>query len=63
VIVRGLHTLRGIDDLRGEHDAELHADVIGAEQFLAGNLEQRLARIDEHDAVVLGWDQRQARCK
>ena len=53
MVVRGLHALRGVHDLRGEHDAELHADVIGAEHFLAGDLEQRPARIDERNAEVL----------
>ena len=52
MVVRGLHALCGIDDLRREHDAELHADIIGAQHFLAGDLEQRLAGIDEGDAVV-----------
>ena len=40
-------------DLHGEHDTELHADVIGAEHFLAGDLEQHLARVDERNAEVL----------
>jgi len=48
-----LHALRGVHDLRGEHDAEFPADVVGAEHFLSGDLEQGLARIDERDAKVL----------
>ena len=52
MVVHGLHAPGGIDDLRDEHDAELHTDVVGAEHFLAGDREQRFARLDERDAVV-----------
>ena len=53
VVVYGLHALGGIGNLRGEHDAELHTDVIGARHFLAGDLKERLAHIDERDAEVV----------
>ncbi len=52
VVVYGLHSLYGVNDLSGQCEADLHADIVSGENFLALDVKQGLAVVDREKAEI-----------